>query len=404
MSTPNTNIDPVPTPSNVNNDTKGLPLYPVLQRIERTDSVGVAAANRQHKAFERRTDTLLDRINKLIAAHNINADSATAVFLRRVGGAANAMLGILDMGGNRIENTAEAVQPTDVPRADQALTSLGHNSANLDANNKRITDVAPGIDPADVVTVAQLSGSSLSLRGLLALASDNTTLTQSGIFTGLTFTATGTTADYRFWEFTAPVSMVLTVYAVGGGGGGGSGGDHPNDYGGGGGGGGGGGAGAYRVYLNAGDIVRVEAGFGGTGAPGGGLNSSGNPGQAGKSSRVLVNGSPIATGNGGNPGGGGVGGGSGAGGAGGVGGSGSPWSIKGSDGTAGSPGSDSPVPNVYGAGGVGGSSPSKTGSVQDLFNAAGSNGTAGRAGGSFTAANGTGGYCLLIAGILDLDF
>lgn len=109
MTSPLDPIEPI-SPSAQNQDTHGLPEYPGLTRIARTDSVGIVASNKQHRALERRTDTLLDRLASLIAAHNTNADAGTAAFLQRLGG---TMLGILNMGGFKIQGGAAGVAATD---------------------------------------------------------------------------------------------------------------------------------------------------------------------------------------------------------------------------------------------------------------------------------------------------
>lgn len=95
MSLPNPDMDPVPGPGS---------LYPALVNITTVDLVGPSAANRQELQLEVRTDTLKDRVNKLIA----NTDyletvlfgiirPTDATFLFRDG--TLAMTGNLNFGG-----------------------------------------------------------------------------------------------------------------------------------------------------------------------------------------------------------------------------------------------------------------------------------------------------------------
>jgi hypothetical protein len=99
MALPYPDIDDVPAPGNV--------LYPTLINITTADLVGPSAANRQHLEIEIRTDTLRDRVNKLIG----NTDYLTTVlfgllrptdatFLFRDG--TLAMAGNLNMAGYKI--------------------------------------------------------------------------------------------------------------------------------------------------------------------------------------------------------------------------------------------------------------------------------------------------------------
>jgi hypothetical protein len=250
MTTPNDEIDPVAAAAVTNNDTRGLPPYPSLQRITRTDAVGVSAANKQHKAIERRTDTLLDRLNSLITAHNLNASNVTAYFLKRAGGLVNAMQGILHMGDNKITDLGAASSGDDAPRADQALTSLGLNVGDLDANGGKIVNGAPGVLAGDFATVSQLTAQSASLEIFVEYDS----------FRAVNTTVTKLTANQFEWVVPAGVTYIWIRGCGAGGGGGDNGGA---------GFGAGGGSSAYESWrlhqVTPGDLIIIgigNAGFG----------------------------------------------------------------------------------------------------------------------------------------------
>jgi microcystin-dependent protein len=87
---------------------------PALSRIAPTDSVGPSAANRQHQALEKRTLSLLDRVNKLIDTHNV----LDAWFLRadgtaQDGGSFTGMQGNLAMNTFRLTGVGNPVNAQD---------------------------------------------------------------------------------------------------------------------------------------------------------------------------------------------------------------------------------------------------------------------------------------------------
>lgn len=179
-SLPHVPITLIPDPTSVNlSDASNV--YPLLEQVLVTDSVGPQAANRQPKAIDVRTETLRGEINKLIEV--VNAMSAN--FLHRDGANKQSqglpdpsfMRGNLDMqdptGPTRyqvknvadgsLDNDAVTKQQLDALQddIDNIDTSIGTDfirrdgslamTANLNMGGYQIENLAAGLNPGDAI-------------------------------------------------------------------------------------------------------------------------------------------------------------------------------------------------------------------------------------------------------------
>jgi hypothetical protein len=162
MTLPNPAVDIVPS--------EGDPAFPSLDSITFVDLVGPSAANRQPVSLRTRDTTLRDRVNLLIANNNFIATGVSGgqAFLPRDG--AEAMVGNLNMGSQKITSLASGAAANDAVNYGQ-LTSTqaailaqvmllsGSQAMTGDMNLglHKIIGVTAGVSANDAVNFTQLS-------------------------------------------------------------------------------------------------------------------------------------------------------------------------------------------------------------------------------------------------------
>lgn len=172
---PHLPIDEVPDPDNIDLTDEDN-LYPLLEDLTSTDSVGPEAANRQPRALDLRTETLRGVMNKIVDivnALNLN-------LLHRDGAAVGSfMRGNLSMKdavtlvSSRVINLADSVNPQDavtktqldaidafVTGLDASLTEFLRRDgtltmqANLDLGGNTVVNLDPPVNVGDAVNKA----------------------------------------------------------------------------------------------------------------------------------------------------------------------------------------------------------------------------------------------------------
>ncbi len=112
---PNDPVTPIPPTAGINRDLPAT-AFPSVVRIQPVDLVGPEAANRQHAAIEKRTETLRTRMNQIIAIVNILDDT----FLRKDATAARdgtrGPLADLSFNSKRLTDLAAPTEDTDAAR------------------------------------------------------------------------------------------------------------------------------------------------------------------------------------------------------------------------------------------------------------------------------------------------